>query len=545
MSSCMFLLSFCGLVGVTLEHVHDPALRKMHDEGAIQYREGRFDEAGATFARLLEEEADYYDAYTLYWDTLKVLHGPNRMLSHIDKSVERMSKIPLSFRTRAYYVCILDGLARAERKEELEQYREEMVERFPRDLRSQQALLELGRDAGDLKKAVGFYQRYLDDYCQNASWCLGAARNAFELVANNRELFSKERLVSAAKRYDMECRNFFPDPNRPGDYLACLEKITAGLCNAEAWDECGEYVGRARDFYTGIENSRVKERYPFAKTFEGAAFMYHAQKKEWDTVRELGRGFFKTIISGDAFPFKGVLKDEAYFRAQYAQALLETGKLDEARAQVAAAAVLSPRYVSMLETMHRTHPMSEEDRALFDYTMHDKLQQALEQSGRAPLDLIKEEAPQFELERITGGKLALESLKGRPVLMTFWATWCGPCKWLLADLTKLYPEFKGSHNVEVLAINIDEDRDKALAYLKDMDTEWPFTLLYSNERVNAQYQTLAIPKLILIDGDGMIRTTHRGYGPNMANRLRGIVESFLLQARLDSCFPKGGELTSG
>src|SRR2546429_463365 len=70
-----------------------------------------------------------------------------------------------------------------------------------------------------------------------------------------------------------------------------------------------------------------------------------------------------------------------------------------------------------------------------------------------------QKAPDFTLTTLKGGKLSLGSLKGKVVLLDFWAQWCEPCKKELPELEKLAKDYAG--RVIVVGVNIDKQRDNA------------------------------------------------------------------------------------
>ena len=126
--------------------------------------------------------------------------------------------------------------------------------------------------------------------------------------------------------------------------------------------------------------------------------------------------------------------------------------------------------------------------------------------------LLGKTAPDFTLRSNAGDNKKLSELRGKVVMLNFWATWCGPCRQempKLAELKSLHDEY----DFELLGINIDEDRAKALRLAKKLSVNFPI-LFDETKQVSKNYSIDAMPMTILIDRDGTVRYVHRGYKEN-------------------------------
>lgn len=126
--------------------------------------------------------------------------------------------------------------------------------------------------------------------------------------------------------------------------------------------------------------------------------------------------------------------------------------------------------------------------------------------------LLGKTAPDFTLRSNAGDNKKLSELRGKVVMLNFWATWCGPCRQEMPKLTEL-KTLHDEYDFELLGINIDEDRAKALRLAKKLSVNFPI-LFDETKEVSKSYSIDAMPMTILIDRDGTVRYVHRGYKEN-------------------------------
>jgi thiol-disulfide isomerase/thioredoxin len=108
----------------------------------------------------------------------------------------------------------------------------------------------------------------------------------------------------------------------------------------------------------------------------------------------------------------------------------------------------------------------------------------------------------FTLKDLKGRPRSLKSLRGKTVLLDFWATWCGPCRITMPQVAKVHAQYK-NRGVEVLSINVGENAQKAGDYIAK--NGYAFTTLLDEDRtVATQYRVNGIPTLVVIDAKGNI-----------------------------------------
>lgn len=127
--------------------------------------------------------------------------------------------------------------------------------------------------------------------------------------------------------------------------------------------------------------------------------------------------------------------------------------------------------------------------------------------GEAPA--IGDTAPDFTLENLEGNRVSLSGLRGKPVIVNFWASWCGPCRIEMPELEEAY-EARREQGLEILAINREEPPEVVRNFFYD-ELDLTFTPLLDTEAAVAnRYQVFNLPTTFFIDKMGTITAVHRG-----------------------------------
>ena len=121
--------------------------------------------------------------------------------------------------------------------------------------------------------------------------------------------------------------------------------------------------------------------------------------------------------------------------------------------------------------------------------------------GEAPE--IGKRAPDFQLNTLDGQSITLSELKGRPVLVNFWATWCGPCRGEMPYLQQIYEEWPADELV-LLTVNVADSPSQVEEFMQSQGLSFT-VLLDSGADVAQRYNVRGIPTTFFIDKDGVIQ----------------------------------------
>ncbi|MDZ4846464.1 MAG: TlpA disulfide reductase family protein [Chitinophagales bacterium] len=122
--------------------------------------------------------------------------------------------------------------------------------------------------------------------------------------------------------------------------------------------------------------------------------------------------------------------------------------------------------------------------------------------------------PSVEVQTLDGKRVNIADYgkNGKITVISFWATWCGPCKLELNNISDIYDGWKKDYNVEVIAISIDDSRNTAKVKSFAQAQGWDFeVLLDPNQDLKRAFNFQMPPYTVLSNQEGVIVSTHLGY----------------------------------
>ena len=148
--------------------------------------------------------------------------------------------------------------------------------------------------------------------------------------------------------------------------------------------------------------------------------------------------------------------------------------------------------------------------------------------------ILNEPASGFVLRDLNGNKVSLDSLRGKTVVLDFWATWCGPCKASFPAMQKIVDKHKADNNVVVLFVDTWERGDDKNKNAHDFLTASPYTfhvLMDNDNEVVEKYKVSGIPTKFIIDPGGTLRFKAVGFSGDTDDTVKELEEMIGLAAR--------------
>ena len=122
-------------------------------------------------------------------------------------------------------------------------------------------------------------------------------------------------------------------------------------------------------------------------------------------------------------------------------------------------------------------------------------------------DILGKTAPIFDLQTLDDKNIKLEDLRGKPVVLSFWASWCSPCRYELPELNNLVSKYP---NIQFIAVNVDKSSGPAKKFLQGITLDMPI-VMDNSALILGEYGVISMPTLFLIDSKGTVQYTKIGY----------------------------------
>ncbi len=133
------------------------------------------------------------------------------------------------------------------------------------------------------------------------------------------------------------------------------------------------------------------------------------------------------------------------------------------------------------------------------------------------------ESPDFSAKDISGQTVKLSELKGKVVLLDFWATWCPPCRVEVPNLIKIHRQFRDK-NFVLISVSLDRDQAAARKFVSDKEMDWVHIIdAEAGIEIAGKYQVAYIPATFLINRMGKIEASQLR-GSDLKNKIAELLE---------------------
>jgi peroxiredoxin len=136
-------------------------------------------------------------------------------------------------------------------------------------------------------------------------------------------------------------------------------------------------------------------------------------------------------------------------------------------------------------------------------------------------------ARDFTVSSLAGEEISLAQLRGKVVLINFWATWCVPCREELPRLSALQEKLR-QRGLVVLAISVDNERENISDFLRQNSVKLQ-AFWDRDKRISKLYDPQTMPSTYLVDRNGTLRFIHNGYSPSELKRIEAEISQLLKQ----------------
>ncbi len=473
------------------------------------------DSALAMLERDFEKNSDLESDYESGYSEALLKADRKKGLSYIDKQIENYSGKDTLTTTDINSIYRLYEIKGATKKSD--SVKSIALENYPKSDVAQMDLLMKVVQSKDLDEKINGYEKFKKLGIKNENY-----RNVML------------RYIATAYSEDKDWENF-------EKYAAQIEDPSskAGVYNSVAWD----LVQKKENLYFAEEISKKS-----LDLLDKESVMEHKpkwySKKQFQNSLEFSRTMFAdtyalikykqgNLEKAIEFQEKAVSeKSGSDTNTTYVKFLTEDEQYEKA-IQVAEEFITDNRGSAEMEDYFQTAYKKVNPEENFENHMSSLKEEALaNQREELKERMLNEEAPSFKLQDLQGNEIALAELRGKTVILDFWATWCGPCKQSFPGMQKAVEKYQANENVEFYFVNTWENGDNRKSDVSEFieENNYTFHVLMDDPvaegsrefSVVSDYGINGIPTKIIIGPEGKINFKSVGYDGNNEKLLQEI-----------------------
>jgi len=452
--------------------------------------------ARGEFARELEHYPDNYEALTSLWRVMLRLEPGDETTEEVKADLERA--YGRSQGDEKVLVLLLPWFEQTGQSERADRLRKVAVDLHPTGEVARSSAQSAVFAERDNAKRIGLIEEYMSRFQPTGSE-LGTMQTALVTAC------------SRAGEYD-----------KAADVLSVMENPLPGLYNAIAWSliEKGEDLHKAVGWAkTGVEILR--------KDADSRKPSYMSQK-DWNRRKDYQLAAILDTYAFGEFKLGHLDEAEKAFEESYALAgggveigehlmecYVENGKREKAMAVADELVRRGTSNERIIDLYRSSYVAANGSEAGFSERLADARAFALEEVKKElRKSLVNEPAIDFALKDLEGKTVRLADLRGKVVVLDFWATWCGPCKRSFPYLQKIYDGHKENGDIAIFAVNTwervrEEDREATVRKFI-AENSYTFPVLLDTDLVE-QYGVEGIPTKFVIDRKGFIQFKSIGF----------------------------------
>ncbi len=131
-----------------------------------------------------------------------------------------------------------------------------------------------------------------------------------------------------------------------------------------------------------------------------------------------------------------------------------------------------------------------------------------------------QQAPVFQSATMSGQNINLEQLHGKPTMLVFWASWCGPCRQEAPDVARVAKNY--GNRINLVGINAGETLSAARRAAQQMAITWPVAM-DADGSIQALFKVSGIPLVLILDENGVVRHRNNGVPSDVHRLLDGLL----------------------